>query len=111
MCLLCSKPWYHLSPKNNLLKVAGVPSLQSKVGTDSSPVNLMTASTLEMFCRQIRQRSEENKKAFSILFHNDIIGNSVSILRQELDSMIRVIYLLSIDDIDYRNELIELSVQ
>ncbi len=71
----------------------------------------MTTSTLEIFCRQIRQRSEENRKAFAVLFHNDIIGNSVSILRQELDSMIRVIYLLSIDDIDYRNELIELSVQ
>ncbi|MDP3186793.1 MAG: hypothetical protein Q8M58_16170, partial [Anaerolineales bacterium] len=65
----------------------------------------MTTSTLEIFCRQIRQRSEENRKAFAVLFHNDIIGNSVSILRQELDSMIRVIYLLSIDDIDYRNEL------
>ncbi len=71
----------------------------------------MTESTLAIFCRQIRQRSEENKKAFVVLYHNDIIGNSVSILRQELDSMIRVIYLLSIDDVDYRNELIELAVQ
>ena len=71
----------------------------------------MAVSTLEIFCRQIRQRSEENRKAFVVLFHNDIIGNSVSILRQELDSMIRLIFLLSIDDIDYRNELIEFSVQ
>lgn len=70
----------------------------------------MTTSTLGIFCRQIRQRSEENKKAFAVLFHNGIIGNAVSIVRQELDSMIRVIYLLSIDDIDYRNELVESAV-
>lgn len=71
----------------------------------------MAASCLEIFCRQIRQRSEENGRAFAILFRNDIIGNSISILRQELDSMIRVIYLLSIDDIDYRDRLIASSVQ
>lgn len=53
----------------------------------------MTA--LQKFCRIIRQRSEENKKAMSLLVENRLLGNAVSVLRQELDSMVRIIYLLS----------------
>ena len=70
----------------------------------------MDKSNLVIFCRQIRSRSEENRRAIENLFDNSLYANIVSILRQELDSMIRVIYLLSIDDIDYRNDLIKKSV-
>jgi hypothetical protein len=37
----------------------------------------------------------------------DLPGVMASILRQELDSMVRVIYLLSISDLNERNRLIE----
>ena len=37
-------------------------------------------------------------------------GQMVSILRQELDSMVRVIYLLSLSDRGYRQELIDASI-
>ncbi len=66
---------------------------------------------LESFCRQIRLRSNDNRKAFRLLESGDIPSQMVSILRQELDSMIRVIYLLSQSDMSYRNELIQASVE
>lgn len=50
---------------------------------------------IEKFCRIVRERSCENKKAILTLIQAKLFGNSMSVLRQELDSMIRVIYLLS----------------
>lgn len=50
---------------------------------------------IQNLCRIIRQRSSENKNAVSILVENGLLGNAGSVLRQELDSMVRVIYLLS----------------
>lgn len=67
-------------------------------------------SALHTFCRQIRSRSAEHESAMRLLFGNRLLGLMVSILRQELDSMIRVIYLLSIKDRTERNRLIEASV-
>jgi hypothetical protein len=61
---------------------------------------------LQRFCRIVRQRSEENKKAMSLLVENKLLGNAVSVLRQELDSMVRVIYLLSCPE-DRRATLIK----
>ncbi|MBL8100422.1 MAG: hypothetical protein JNK81_14655 [Anaerolineales bacterium] len=65
---------------------------------------------LEIFCRQVRARSKDHAKAIDVLYRENIPSQIISILRQELDSMIRVIYLLSIKDITYRNELITASV-
>ena len=59
------------------------------------------------FCQLLRNRSEENKKSFDILFRNRLFGNCFSILRQELDSMIRVIYLLNEADLNKRRSFIE----
>ncbi|MGD1002427.1 MAG: hypothetical protein ABSA67_17185 [Candidatus Brocadiia bacterium] len=63
------------------------------------------ANHVAVFCRQVRQRSDEHRKAVERL--SGLHGQIVSILRQELDSMVRVIYLLSISDRQRRDELIE----
>ncbi len=49
------------------------------------------------FCKIIRARSIENRKSVDLLFHQHLFGQVMSILRQELDSMIRCIYLLEKD--------------
>ena len=49
---------------------------------------------LQRFGQIVRRRSAENKKAIHLLVENGLLGNAISILRQELDSMVRVIYLL-----------------
>ena len=51
--------------------------------------------SLQRFGQIVRKRSYENKQAIHLLVKNDLLGNAVSVLRQELDSMVRVIYLLS----------------
>ncbi len=67
-------------------------------------------SDLEVFCRQVRARSHEHSKAIDLLYRENIPTQVISVLRQELDSMIRVIYLLNIPDMSYRNELIKASI-
>src|SRR5690348_14381253 len=62
------------------------------------------------FCAIIRQRSKENAQAFSLLSTKNLTGQLFSILRQELDSMIRVIYLLQISDLAERHSLIALTL-
>lgn len=59
------------------------------------------------FCKLLRSRSEENKKSFFILFQNRLFGNCFSVLRQELDSMVRVIYLLNETDLSKRESFIK----
>ena len=63
-------------------------------------------SAVEVFCRQVRERSQENRKAISLLHGAALLGQAVGILRQELDSMVRVIYLLSVTDRVRRAQLI-----
>ena len=55
----------------------------------------MADSELTIFCRQVRMRSQENRSAMSVLHGDALIGNVISVLRQELDSMVRCIFLLS----------------
>lgn len=62
-----------------------------------------------IFCRQVRKRTSEHREAVLRLW--GLPGQIVSILREELDSMVRVIYLLSISDCRRRSELIEAAVQ
>lgn len=62
---------------------------------------------LKLYCRLIRNRSIENQKAMS-LFPDlyQVLSPAFSILRQELDSLVRVIYLLSIESPEERQRLI-----
>ena len=60
---------------------------------------------IKKFCELLRTRSAEHTKAMQRV--NDLPSMMASILRQELDSMIRVIYLLSISDFDERKRLIK----
>jgi uncharacterized protein YbgA (DUF1722 family) len=76
--------------------------------TKAKPMN----STANDFCNIIRKRSEENHKALSYFpEHSNVLSHAVSILRQELDSMIKVIYLLSIKNLSERNRLIQLTLK
>jgi len=63
-------------------------------------------SDSEVFCRQIRERSAENREAVRLLHGADLMGSVISVLRQELDSLVRVIYLLSIQDRTRRSALV-----
>ena len=67
-------------------------------------------NSLGIFCRQVRSRSAEHRQAIHLLYSAGLYAPIVSILRQELDSMIRSIYLLSIEDRATRNQLIEASI-
>jgi len=50
---------------------------------------------LKRFGQIVRSRSLENNQAMTLLVEQRLLGNAISVLRQELDSMVRVIYLLS----------------
>jgi hypothetical protein len=63
---------------------------------------------IQQFCRQVRARSVEHRRAVSAL--KELPGQMISILRQELDSMVRVIFLLAQHDRNYRNKLIKATV-
>lgn len=65
---------------------------------------------LQTFCRQVRERSRENRSALALLQTEELYGNVVATLRQELDSMVRVIFLLSVSDSARRNSLIDDAV-
>ncbi|MDT8069494.1 MAG: hypothetical protein ROO76_15125 [Terriglobia bacterium] len=71
-----------------------------------SKSSLIGDAGLEVFCRQVRNRSRENKEALALLHHNALTGNIMAILRQELDSMVRCIFLLSIAEREYRKRLL-----
>ncbi len=60
------------------------------------------------FCEIIRKRSSEHTEAMGRL--HGLHGMMTSILRQELDSMVRVIFLLNIEDLDERRRLISLTL-
>ncbi|USV59395.1 hypothetical protein [Aeromonas encheleia] len=60
------------------------------------------------FIQLIKSRSDEHGIAFSRI--HDLPGSMMSILRQELDSLIRVLYLLSISDLEERNRLMACTV-
>ena len=57
----------------------------------------MSDSTEIKFCNIVKQRSSENYNSFMMLHKNGLYGNCISILRQELDSYLRIMYLLESD--------------
>lgn len=66
-------------------------------------------SNLAIFLRQVRSRSLEHQRAMELLAGARLAGQMVSVLRQELDSMVRVIYLLT-QSLERREVLIDASV-
>ena len=58
---------------------------------------------MQGFINLIRSRSNEHAVAFSRV--HDLPGTMMSILRQELDSLIRVLFLLSMPDLDEKKRL------
>lgn len=63
-----------------------------------------------VFTRQVLSRSSDHKRAMQLLASANIPSQMIAILRQELDSMVRVIYLLS-QEPSRRMGLIEASVK
>jgi hypothetical protein len=70
---------------------------------------MLTSPETKIFCRQIRSRSQEHLQTMKLLATHQIAGQMVAVLRQELDSMVRVIYLLD-KPVARRNQLIVASV-
>jgi len=66
----------------------------------------------QKFCQMVRCRSDENRRAMQALVRisQKVISPVMSLLRQELDSMIRAIYLLSIHEPTERTSLIESTI-
>ena len=64
---------------------------------------------LSIFTRQVRSRSAENRRVMQVLEQIGAPGQMIAILRQELDSTVRVIYLIAQQE-PRRTELIEASV-
>ena len=67
-------------------------------------------TTAEQFCRILRERAAEHKSAGQLLFANRHYGQLISILRQELDSLVRVVFLLS-KDLNTRQHFIAQTLQ
>ncbi|WP_248767828.1 hypothetical protein [Pseudomonas sp. MWU12-2345] len=63
-----------------------------------------------VFTRQVFSRSSDHKRAMRLLENANIPSQMIAILRQELDSMIRVVYLLN-QEPSRRMALIEASVK
>lgn len=63
------------------------------------------------FCTILRERSIEHKKAISLMLQNELYGQAISILRQELDSMVRVIFLIEEPDFSVREHFVEQTLE
>lgn len=64
---------------------------------------------IDIFIRQVQSRSQEHQKAMRLLAQAKLSGQMISVLRQELDSMVRVMYLLT-QSLEHRATLIDASV-
>lgn len=58
---------------------------------------MATVTPTQQFCGILRERSAEHRSAGQLLFANGHYGQVVSILRQELDSLVRAVFLLSLE--------------
>lgn len=61
-------------------------------------------SNIQNFVDIVRKRSQEHRTAVECV--NDLPAIMASILRQELDSLVRVLYLLSLQNLEERERLI-----
>ena len=62
------------------------------------------------YCRFLRDRSVELSRSFEFTYSNGIYSQAVSILRQQLDSMVRAIFLLQIQNTNERNHYIDQTI-
>jgi len=65
-------------------------------------------SFVQQFVALIKARSDEHEIAFARI--HDLPGSMMSVLRQELDSLIRVLYLLSVVDLEERKRLMACTI-
>ena len=69
------------------------------------------SNSLSIFLSQAKNRSLENQKAFQLLVDSGLFGVAIGILRQELDTLIRLSYLyLDETAINTAHALIEKSI-
>jgi hypothetical protein len=61
------------------------------------------------FTQQVRRRSREHARAIDMIAKVGLVAPAVSILRQEVDSLVRVIFLLA-QPLAYRETLIRASI-
>ncbi|MDR6195957.1 hypothetical protein [Siphonobacter sp. SORGH_AS_0500] len=54
-------------------------------------------TSIQKFCKILRDRSLENREAGQILFERQLYGQLLSIIRQELDSQVRIIFIANND--------------
>lgn len=71
----------------------------------------MKTDNVNLFCDIVNQRSKEHSYAINILLQQQLYGQVISILRQELDSMVRVMFLLSISDLTLREHFISQTLE
>ena len=71
---------------------------------------MLTMTDTEQFCQILRERSAENISAGQLLFNNMLYGQLISVLRQELDSLVRTVFLLS-NDLNTRQHFILQTLQ
>lgn len=65
----------------------------------SRSISLVTAANdLEVFCRAVEARSQEHRKVLDVAVAHGWWAIASTVLRMELDSMIRVIYLVRTPD-------------
>lgn len=65
----------------------------------------------QLFLRQVRARTDEHKQSFELLYDAGHFGVCISIVRQEIDSLMRVAYLWAPETpIEHVRMLIECSI-
>ena len=67
-------------------------------------------SITDKFLNILESRTKENKETISLLVVNRHVGNAISTLRQEIDTFIRVVYLATMDDLLYREHLMNCTI-
>ncbi|WP_010116128.1 hypothetical protein [Acinetobacter sp. P8-3-8] len=65
---------------------------------------------LEKFSAQINARTLENTEAFEVLFDKQLYGVCIGLLRQELDTLMRLTYLNTLEDNNEKIIIITKSV-
>lgn len=63
----------------------------------------------ESFTRMVRSRSSEHRKVMAFATEDNLLSTQMSTIREEVDSLLRVIYLLGINDYNELAEIIKNS--
>jgi uncharacterized protein (DUF4415 family) len=66
-------------------------------------------SEVEVFCRQVRDRSQENRKAISLLHSASLLGQAVGILRQKLPGKTRITIRIDDDILEWFRQQVDAS--